>query len=192
MLLNKKSNCRWVDTPRLKKHSGFSNHTHLSLVRFVRSMLGKLDMQTDTLFINMTKLDSTKPCLRCLHNYNAFTGSTLCTDTAWVMAEWLARWSPLWVAKGVSEIWCRNHTPTYEAICNKWYRLSCPCTDTCPHVSPTRITSTVYWRIASKLKALRNLYWKSNMFLWVEIFLVFVCYHVVPKRHSQLDYELSD
>ena len=29
------------------------------------------------------------------------------------------------------------------------------------------------------------------MFLWVEIFLFFVCYHVVPKRHSQLDYELN-
>ena len=53
-------------------------------------------------------------------------------------------------------------------------------------------TSTVYWCIASKLKAARNLYWMSNMFLWVEIFLFFVCYHVFPKRHSQLDYELND
>ena len=53
------------------------------------------------------------------------------------------------------------------------------------------ITSTVYWCIASKLKAPRNFYWMSNMFLWVEIFLSFVCYHVVPKRHSQLDYELD-
>ena len=53
-------------------------------------------------------------------------------------------------------------------------------------------TSTVYWCIASKLKAARNLYWMSNMFLWLEIFLFFVCYHVVPKRHSQLDYELND
>ena len=52
-------------------------------------------------------------------------------------------------------------------------------------------TSTVYWCIASKLKAPRNFYWMSNMFLWVEIFLFFVCYHVVPKRHSQLDYELN-
>ena len=53
-------------------------------------------------------------------------------------------------------------------------------------------TSTVYWCIASKLKAARNLYWMSNMFLWLEIFIFFVCYHVVPKRHSQLDYELND
>ena len=52
-------------------------------------------------------------------------------------------------------------------------------------------TSTVYWCIASKLKAPRNFYWMSNMFLWVEIFIFFVCYHVVPKRHSQLDYELN-
>ena len=52
-------------------------------------------------------------------------------------------------------------------------------------------TSTVYWCIASKLKAPRIFYWMSNMFLWVEIFLFFVCYHVVPKRHSQLDYELN-
>ena len=52
-------------------------------------------------------------------------------------------------------------------------------------------TSTVYWCIASKLKAPWNFYWMSNMFLWVEIFLYFVCYHVVPKRHSQLDYELN-
>ena len=55
----------------------------------------------------------------------------------------------------------------------------------------TEDTSTVYWCIASKLKAPRNFYWMSNMFLWVEIFLFFVCYHVVPKRHSQLDYELN-
>ena len=43
----------------------------------------------------------------------------------------------------------------------------------------TLLTSTVYWCIASKLKAPRNFYWMSNMFLWVEIFLFFVCYHVV-------------
>ena len=55
-----------------------------------------------------------------------------------------------------------------------------------------KATSTVYWCIASKLKAARNLYWISNMFLWVEIFLFFVCYHVFPKMHSQLDYELND
>ena len=55
-----------------------------------------------------------------------------------------------------------------------------------------RETSTVYWCIASKLKAARNLYWMSNMFLGAEIFLFFVCYHVFPKRHSQLDYELND
>ena len=54
-----------------------------------------------------------------------------------------------------------------------------------------RNTSTVYWCIASKLKAPRNFYWMSNMFLWMEIFLFFVCYHVVPKRHSQLDYQLN-
>ena len=35
-------------------------------------------------------------------------------------------------------------------------------------------TSTVYWCIASKLKAPWNFYWMSNMFLWVEIFL-FLC-----------------
>ena len=52
-------------------------------------------------------------------------------------------------------------------------------------------TSTVYWCIASKLKAPWNFYWMSNMFLCVEIFIFFVCYHVVPKRHSQLDYELN-
>ena len=54
------------------------------------------------------------------------------------------------------------------------------------------LTSTVYWCIASKLKAARNLYWMSNMFLWVEIFLFFACYHVFPKRHSQFDYELNE
>ena len=54
---------------------------------------------------------------------------------------------------------------------------------------PQKMTSTVYWCIASKLKAPRNLYWMSNMFLWVEVFLFLVCYHIVPKRHSQLDYE---
>ena len=53
-------------------------------------------------------------------------------------------------------------------------------------------TSTVYWCIISKLKVPQNLYWMSNMFLWVDIFVYFVCYHVVPKRHSQLDYELND
>ena len=53
------------------------------------------------------------------------------------------------------------------------------------------LTSTVYWCIASKLKAPWNFDWMSNMFLWLEIFLFFVCYHVVPKRHSQLDYELN-
>ena len=53
------------------------------------------------------------------------------------------------------------------------------------------VTSTVYWCIASKLKAPWNFYWMSNMFSWMEIFLFFVCYHVVPKRHSQLDYELN-
>ena len=37
-------------------------------------------------------------------------------------------------------------------------------------------TSTVYWCIASKLKTPRNLYWMSNMLLWVEIFLFFVCH----------------
>ena len=52
-------------------------------------------------------------------------------------------------------------------------------------------TSTVYWCIASKLKAPRIFYRMSNMILWVEIFIFFVCYHVVPKRHSQLDYELN-
>ena len=39
-------------------------------------------------------------------------------------------------------------------------------------------------KIRSPAKSL----WMSNIFLWVEIFLFFVCYHVVPKRHSQLDY----
>ena len=52
-------------------------------------------------------------------------------------------------------------------------------------------TSTVYWCIASKLKAPRIFYWMCSMFLWVEIFIFFVCYHVVPKRHSQLDCELK-
>ena len=42
-----------------------------------------------------------------------------------------------------------------------------------------------------KIKAPRNFYWMSNMFLWVEIFIFFVCYHVVPKRHCQLDHELN-
>ena len=45
---------------------------------------------------------------------------------------------------------------------------------------------------ALKLKAPWNLYWMSNMFLSVEIFLFFECYHVVAKRHSQLNYELND
>ena len=75
---------------------------------------------------------------------------------------------------------------TYRVLCNVsfMYSTSLPL-DSQSH------TSTVYWCIASKLKAPRNFYWMSNMFLWVEIFLFFVCYHVVPKRHSQLDYELN-
>ena len=54
----------------------------------------------------------------------------------------------------------------------------------------THSTSTVYWCIASKLKASRNLYWMSNMFLWV-VYFFSLCdiTDVVPKRHSQLDYE---
>ena len=47
------------------------------------------------------------------------------------------------------------------------------------------------YSLLMQLKAPRNFYWMSNMFLGVEIFLFFVCYHVVPKRHSQLDYELN-
>ena len=38
---------------------------------------------------------------------------------AWVMAEWWARWSPLWVAEVVSEIqrsWMGNHTSGHKAI----------------------------------------------------------------------------
>ena len=31
-----------------------------------------------------------------------------------------------------------------------------------------------------------------QIFLWVEIFLFYMCYHVVLKMHSQLDYELND
>ena len=67
--------------------------------------------------------------------------------------------------------------------------LQCENTEIVPLSEET--TSTVYWCIASKLKAPWIFYWMSNMFLWVEIFLFFVCYHVVPKRHSQLDYELN-
>ena len=44
---------------------------------------------------------------------------------------------------------------------------------------------------SDKYSLLMHFYWMSNMFLWVEIFLFFVCYHVVSKRHSQLDYELN-
>ena len=61
----------------------------------------------------------------------------------------------------------------------------------CSEMKFNDFTSTVYWCIASKLKAPRNLYWMSNMFLWVEIFIFFVWYHVVPKRHSQLGYKLN-
>ena len=85
----------------------------------------------DALFINMINLDSARKCLRCSYNDNACTGSTWCADTGWAMAEWLVRWSPLWVAKGVSEIhWIRNQTPTHETIGNNWYRLCCQCTNT--------------------------------------------------------------
>ena len=61
----------------------------------------------------------------------------------------------------------------------------------CQHGSNTT-PSTVYWCIASKLKAARNLYWMSNMFFVGGNISFFVCYHVFPKRHSQLDYELND
>ena len=63
----------------------------------------------------------------------------------------------------------------------------------CGAENPIQYTpSIVYWCIASKLKAPRNLYCINNMFFGMDIFLFFVCYHVVPKRHSQLDYELND
>ena len=43
-------------------------------------------------------------------------------------------------------------------------------------------------KIKSPAKSLLN---EQYVFV-VDIFLFFVCYHVVPKRHSQLDYELND
>ena len=81
-----------------------------------------------------------------------------------------AKWRPFRLSLNVLRL-----MPLHTTCCN-WDSL---------------ITSTVYWCIASKLKAPRNFYWMSNMFLWVDIFLFFVCYHVVSKRHSQLDYELN-
>ena len=42
-------------------------------------------------------------------------------------------------------------------------------------------------KIKSPAKFLLN----EQYALWVEIFIFFVCYHVVSKRHSQLDYELN-
>ena len=61
-----------------------------------------------------------------------------------------------------------------------------------PFITKQRqLTSTVYWCIASKLKAPRNLYWMSNIILCVEIFIFCVCHHVFPKRHSQLDHKLN-
>ena len=81
----------------------------------------------------------------------------------------------------------RNSTPKVYLI----HQVAQFTTATITGTTTTIATSTVYWCIASKLKAPRNLYWMSSMFLWVEIFIFFVCYHVVPKRHSQLDYELN-
>ena len=91
-----------------------------------------------------------------------------------------------------------------RCICNKltinidktyfvlFHTINEPVPDGFTEIATTHMTtSTVYWCIASKLKAPWIFYWMSNIFLWVELFLFFVCYHVVPKRHSQLDYELN-
>ena len=99
------------------------------------------------------------------------------------LSSWKTR--PIDITKPISWLpmdW-RRKVPWYQ---HPW------CWSTCLQILSrfSSRTSTVYWCIASKLKAARNLYWMSNMFLWVEIFLFFVCYHVFPKRHSQLDYEL--
>ena len=58
----------------------------------------------------------------------------------------------------------------------------------CPRIKTNKYSLLMH---CIKIKSPANFYWMSNMFLWVEIFLFFVCYHVVPKRHNQLDYELN-
>ena len=127
---------------------------------------------------------------------------TLQTEIVTIRRKW--RWGDTFI---VIIKWC-----LFDNLqCNRWQIPSNPgitaqpAFPACPSVGrqnnvmtqrwrprqPQQTTSTVYWCIASKLKAPRNFYWMSNMFLWVEIFIFFVCYHVVPKRHSQLDYELN-
>ena len=54
------------------------------------------------------------------------------------------------------------------------------------------IISTVYWCIASKLKAPRNFYWMRNVLMGGYIHIQYICYHVVPKRLSELVNELND
>ena len=93
------------------------------------------------------------------------------------------------------DTWSRNIPGAQHDVSTAIFRASLPISPRMASRNRKSVkipTSTVYWCIASKLKAPRNFYWMSNMFLWVDIFLFFVCYHVVPKRHSQLDYELND
>ena len=105
-----------------------------------------------------------------------------------LMFSLICVWTNIWVNNGYAGD-LRRYYAYYDVIVTNVARhtlLRLLCRSPFQH-----LTSTVYWCIASKLKAPWNFYWMSNMFLWVEIFLFFVCYHVVPKRHSQLDYELN-
>ena len=114
--------------------------------------------------------------------------------------------SPAWISNHMSsKVWdeITYHFPNFNASTVEVYMviITYPCwyqgypilVKETPAAWFTRHTTYKYSLLigASKLKAPRNLYWMSNMFLWVEIFLFSVCYHVVPKRHSQLDYELN-
>ena len=42
-----------------------------------------------------------------------------------------------------------------------------------------------------KIKSPANFLLNEQYVLWVEIFIFFVCYHVISKGHNQLDFELN-
>ena len=129
-------------------------------------------------------------CLLCIDFYvwdavstfNHLPRMFLSTDFAFWITDWTCCHGPYLhailriISRSVSGL-------ATDSPCGVWGRgwTTCLLHDS-PLFGSHFKTSTVYWCIASKLKAPRNFYWMSNMFL---------CYHVVPKRHSQLDYELN-
>ena len=49
--VEQKSNCQWFETSWLKRHSGLSKHTHLSLVWFAAHTSGLVDNQSGSLWV---------------------------------------------------------------------------------------------------------------------------------------------